>query len=266
MVWGGVLDVPSDDFIYRHMYFHGTYEPLETLVVKALAARGSVWLDAGANIGVYSVLIGLSVGPTGRVYAFEPNPECARLIRHNSELNGLTNVTVIEAALTDRMCRSTLWVPTDAHTDGGRLGRASLLHHRDTIDREIGVDILGISFDEWLSIYGQPPPEYVKIDIEGAELFAFRGMSQYLKTSPPKALLCELNQRPDCVARPKELVDYLAQFGYIPLLLRPSGLVRLVERANLHAIEDMNALFVHEDSYGLTDRVNDAMASAQSET
>src|SRR5207237_6618595 len=74
----------------------------EYFAFKRAAGAGSVALDVGANVGCYALLFGQWVGPTGKVFAFEPAPEAfAGLCRHIS-LNRLSGVVVpVQAAVSD---------------------------------------------------------------------------------------------------------------------------------------------------------------------
>src|SRR6516162_2030081 len=77
------LDVSTD------LIRHGRWEEWIERHVISSVSRGSVFVDAGANVGYYSVVVGRVVGPAGRVYAFEPNPSLYRLLRKNFFINGL---------------------------------------------------------------------------------------------------------------------------------------------------------------------------------
>src|SRR5688572_13621160 len=73
----------------------------ETRLFRELIRPGMVVVDVGANIGYFSLLASTLVGPTGRVYAFEPDPVNCALLRKNVRLNRVTNIEVIESALSD---------------------------------------------------------------------------------------------------------------------------------------------------------------------
>src|SRR5580765_7707639 len=92
--------VPSlADSIGFHLYIDGIYEPAEIAWVLARLEPGDVFVDVGANIGVFTVMAAKRVGPTGRVIAFEPSPSVIRYLEENVRLNELTNVTVCPLAL-----------------------------------------------------------------------------------------------------------------------------------------------------------------------
>lgn len=168
----------------------------ELVVQEELAARlapGDVVYDVGASIGFLTVICARLVGPTGRVIAFEPNPEGGRRLRHNVALNGFENVTVIEAAAGDHA--GTAWLagshamvwgtvvddPTDGYAG----------------DPQITVTTIDAAAAEL------PPPVLVKMDIEGAEGAALRGMSAVLREHRP-VILCEIH---DTFAEVREVLS-----------------------------------------------------------
>jgi len=83
--------------VWRFLWLHeGEYDN-----EKIHLRSGEVVSDIGACMGVFSVLAGLAVGETGRVYAFEPLEKYASVLKANITLNGLRNVTAVEKALGD---------------------------------------------------------------------------------------------------------------------------------------------------------------------
>lgn len=138
--------------------------------IRARLRKGAVFVDAGANIGVFTVLAGKIVGATGKVIAVEMIPETAERLRRHIALNNLPNISVIERALSDRSGeRITASIPP------GRFGQASIV--ADTRGTTVAVETT--TLDEVLSkIDG--PIALIKIDLEGAEAKAFAGASQTL--------------------------------------------------------------------------------------
>src|SRR6185369_10140974 len=78
------------------------YEPMETRLFKREIKPGQTVLDIGANIGYYTLIAAKLVGPTGKVYAFEPDPANFRLLKKNVEGNGHTNVVLVDCAVSDK--------------------------------------------------------------------------------------------------------------------------------------------------------------------
>lgn len=79
----------------------GVWEPFETALLRNLLAPGDVFLDAGANLGYYTVLASRLVGDEGQVLAFEPETANYALLVHNVCRNNCANVRLFNAALSD---------------------------------------------------------------------------------------------------------------------------------------------------------------------
>ena len=75
--------------VARHLFFYGTYEQVQTAVLLHVLREGQVVVDAGANIGYFSLLAAGRVGPKGRVVAFEPEPGNAALFRQIEKRYGV---------------------------------------------------------------------------------------------------------------------------------------------------------------------------------
>jgi FkbM family methyltransferase len=181
---------------------------VETAIIGELA-DGKVFYDVGANIGWYSLLAARVVGPGGRVLAFEPSLSNASLAQHNASVNRFANVTVVCAALTDEDGWLTF---LDKGNLQGRLDKddfeaqAEFRAKRD--QRVLGRSPVPVArLDSWLEQTGQPVPDVVKIEVEGAELGVLRGMARTIAASGP-TLVIELHRTSQAVA------DFLDAAGY----------------------------------------------------
>jgi FkbM family methyltransferase len=87
----------TDIYISEALRRDGVWEPFETALVQQFLKPGDSFLDAGANIGYFTVIAAACVGDTGKVYAFEPEPRNHALLQQNVELNGFTNRVVAAA-------------------------------------------------------------------------------------------------------------------------------------------------------------------------
>lgn len=150
---------------------HAPYEPYERRLLEGLVVPGTTVIDVGANIGLYTLLFARAVGKTGRVYAFEPEPENFRLLAHNLRTNGCTNVTIVPKAVAARTGVATLFLSVDNRGD-----------HRlfDPGDGRRSMPVPTVSLDEWFAGYNDPIA-LVKIDIQGAEIQALAGMGGLLE-------------------------------------------------------------------------------------
>jgi FkbM family methyltransferase len=163
----------------------GLYE-LDTLrLLRRLLKPGHHFVDCGANIGYFTIAAARCVGPGGRVDAFEPDPiNRARLEAHLAGNGAPVNVRVHAVALSDSPGQATLYHPTEASRNHGE---ASLFAPADTATTAYTVATARL--DEQLD----RPPNVIKMDIEGAELMALKGMGAFLRAAAPPMLVIEHN-------------------------------------------------------------------------
>jgi len=183
---------------------------VELAVQRALAdllGDGEVLFDVGANLGFFTVLGARLVGPSGRVVAFEPHPANVALLARNVELNGFANVTVVAKVVSDASGERLL--------GGSNTALASVLAAAG--EAPDAIQIPAVSIDDFVA--GGPAPNVVKLDVEGHEVQALRGMARTLALHRP-VIVCELHTEPERVAA--QLLDH----GYTVEPLAPPGDVR----------------------------------------
>ena len=163
-----------DQFVSPFIREHGLWEPYETELVRRSLKAGDRVLDAGANIGYFSVLAGAWVGQAGRVYAFEPAPENVQLLRRNIDVNGLADRgECVAAALSDQAGEGTL------HLSPENLGDHQLHAGGDERD-SVRVPLLQGS--HWFD-GRESGLDFVKIDVQGAEHEVVKGLLPLLQAS-----------------------------------------------------------------------------------
>jgi FkbM family methyltransferase len=181
---------------------------VEDSFLELLHPGDSVY-DLGANIGWYTLLAARHVGPAGRVIAFEPKVTNAAYIAWNAAANEFDNVSVVPAAVSDQdgwavfLDKGPLVSRLDKDDDDAQAQRRA--SRKQQTRRKIAVPVL--SLDTWIAQTEQAPPTVVKIDIEGAEIGALRGMSKTLRSAKP-ALVIEPHGTQHAVADVLDSLDY----------------------------------------------------------
>jgi FkbM family methyltransferase len=165
-------------------YWLGTYEPDLQSALRELVPAGACIFDVGANIGYVSLLLAKAAGENGRVFAFEALPSNVEQLRRNVALNRMeARVQVVSSAVT----QSSGPVHFLVHSSGG-MGKVAGSAGRD--DRyQSEVTVPGVSLDEFVFGQGNPPPQVVKMDIEGGEVLALPGMRRVLAEACPLMLM-----------------------------------------------------------------------------
>jgi FkbM family methyltransferase len=165
-------------------FWLGTYEPEMQSALGELIKPGMTIYDVGANIGYVTLMLAKHTGAQGKVYAFEALPDNVERLCRNVGLNGFTDrVNIYSGAVAAGAGDVKFYV----HSSGG-MGKAAGSAGRDEqYLREITVPC--ISLDEFVYAQGKPPPQAVKMDIEGGEVMALPGMRRVLAEARPLMLM-----------------------------------------------------------------------------
>ena len=161
------------------------YEKETTRLFRRLIRPGMVIIDVGAHVGYYTLIAAKQAGPTGKVYAFEPEPENHALLLKNIELNGYENVVAVKSAVSNHAGSTTLYLT------GLDNGRHSVYQH--DLPARGSVEVPTTTIDDFLEAQGWPEVNLVKVDVEGAELEVLAGMDRLLRESEGIRLILEFN-------------------------------------------------------------------------
>ena len=184
---GGSRAVFSIASALEYVALQNTYEArlIGSFVLPSLRSGDCFW-DVGANIGFYTVFAAQRVGPSGVVVAIEPEPRARLRLEANLALNSCSNVVVLDCALGCIEANGTLHADAEPAS-----GAHSLLQKTSLGTGAVAVRILpGYRL---LDLHQLRPPSIVKIDVEGAEEDAIRGLQPLLSAPTCRALLCEVH-------------------------------------------------------------------------
>jgi FkbM family methyltransferase len=175
------------DAIAREACFLGSYEPQETALVRAILRPGATFVDVGANWGYFTLLGAAAVGSTGRVVSLEPDPRLFARLRENVALNGLDRVECLEVAAGEAPGELVLEGYDEKQDNWGlsklSSGGASGQGPRFTVATR-PLDAL---------LEKTERVDLLKMDIEGAEDVALRGMRDGLARGTYRRVLLELH-------------------------------------------------------------------------
>ena len=161
-------------------YWLGTYEPELQAAIKNFVRPGDVAYDVGANIGYISLLFARAVGSSGRVFSFEALSDNQLRLEANLSLNpSLGVVRLVPQAVVDKPREVEFLV----HASGG-MGKATGSAGRQEQYQET-LKVLGTSLDNFVFAQDNPPPDIIKLDIEGGEVMAMPGMTRLLTEVRP---------------------------------------------------------------------------------
>ena len=182
-------------------YFEGGGEPEVQNALQQYLRPGMIFYDIGANIGFFSLLAARIVRQDGWVVAFEADPEIAARLREHVTRNDFRIISVEEKAVWSEP-GTVFFARTDPATSPDRgLGHVVATGAGDTIQ------INAVSLDKYVQT--APAPDFVKCDVEGAEVEVFRG-AQSLLTHKRPGILCEMHSD----ANRRLLLETFARFDY----------------------------------------------------
>jgi len=219
--WAGARLVPRDSLawvqvqkgpaqgLWLHLnprtgkpYFEGDGEAEVQVALQQHLRPGMTFYDIGANIGFFSLLAARLVGKEGRVVAFEADPEIAARLREHVARNEFGWIAVEEKAVWSES-RTVFFAQTDPATSPDRgLGHVVSSGTAETIP------VSAESLDDYTRT--QPAPDFLKCDVEGAEVEVFRGAQQLLKKKRP-GIICEMHSEEN----QRVLLEEFSRCGYI---------------------------------------------------
>lgn len=215
----------------------------ESLAMRKFVRAGDVVFDIGAHLGFYTLVLSQLTGNVGKVFAFEPNPELLPSLRKT--VASLSNVELFEIALSDRKDTLDLFVPEDA-------SMASLSDWTEGIAGNVHtVPCTMNRLDDLVKNGDLPVPQFIKCDVEGAELSVFRGGIETLDRFDAPVILFEVNAKAarsfgSDVREYFEFLESLKNPGYTFFDVSASGIYELrsrtIEYANVIAIPDHRLL------------------------
>ncbi|MBS1634556.1 MAG: FkbM family methyltransferase [Bacteroidetes bacterium] len=204
--------------VYKAVYsrFKRRQDAFEMSLLQRFIKPGDTVLDIGANIGFYTEFISGLVGPTGSVHAFEPEPGNFGHLR--KRVSGLINAHIHNKAVSDKTGIIKVYTSKQLNVD-------HRTYKPDEYDSEI--DIPAIAIDDYLA---GKPVQFIKMDIQGFELSAAKGMVHTL-ASPGLVMLSEfwpygMRKAGNSVL---EYFTLLKQAGFFVYLIKDNALQELKE-------------------------------------
>ncbi len=214
---------------YKYAQFYGKkrdikfrlIEEKEMFLLPEFVKPGDTVLDLGANFAYYTERLSRLVGNKGKVYAYEPIPFTFSVFKMLVKHFRLSNVTYYQKGVSNSTTTVKFTVPKmdigtlstgQAHISGRDdqylTNQNSKIAGEETFDCEV------VSLDEFYN--GELPGlSFIKIDIEGAELFALRGAQQIIQKYRP-VILIEIN--PEFLKgfglKDQDMLDFISQQGY----------------------------------------------------
>jgi len=221
----------------------GSYEKREFAVVEGLISSMDsefpVLIDIGGNVGFYS--IGLKkLHPRLRIHAFEPVPATADQFEANCRLNGCSDITLHRCGLSDRPGQATFYVHP----------QMSVAASQQNILEAEGMQEVSLPLVPLDDLAGElpGPVDFIKCDVEGAELFAFRGAQKLIARDRP-VVFSEMLRKWSAKFgyHPNDIIRFFSQLGYRCHALGEAGCHVLDEVTD--STPETNFIFLHKTAH-----------------
>lgn len=237
------LLVLANEDVGRAIHFGHSYESSETAYLRKIITPDTICLDVGANVGYFSMLMA-ALAYRGNVYAFDPLPLNAALLRASAELNDFKNIKIIESAVGASDGEVSLTQSTDSAYSSIRDTK------RKAVERIIRVPM--ITLDTFITNYSIQAVDVIKIDVEGAEGLVLNGSRALLSDAVrrPRVILMELVEEnlrsyDTCATA---IIDIMRSFSYTPFFISSAAELTPFRMEKLE--EFYNVLFLDPRSKG----------------
>ena len=209
LVWASIRSGPGKGLSLRLNprfemgYLEGDYEATVERVLLSNLRPGTVFYDVGAHIGVFSLIAARNIGIYGSVIAFEPDPSNVRRIDEHVSRNQLDRIRIIPKAV----CSSVGRVRFQRASFQSSMNRGTVIDHASAAE-DSTIEVESVTLDA--IALENPPPNLIKIDVEGAEASVLQGSEEIFRSAKP-VLVCEIHHEQASA----DVTRWLLERGYI---------------------------------------------------
>ena len=251
---GGGWWFACDDVVSRDLRLPVGFEAAEQKLLVAFLKPGMTVLDVGAHYGLYTLLASRKVGKKGRVIAFEPSAREMRMLERHIRINRCSNVRAEQFALGSREGVAELFLCLGRDTACNSLRPPAVSGPTERVQVPVR------TLDAYLESSRVDCVDFVKLDVEGAELDVLKGATGLLRRRPRPAMMCELYE---VRAGPwgylcSDVYDLLEARGYRWFSITPEG--RLIPCPRKQQFAE-NLFAVPEEKLALVEPFADADGS-----
>lgn len=226
------------EHIQQQLFWYGYYEKELRELLKKIVRPGDVFLDLGANIGYFSLLVANDF-PSAKIISFEPIKALFQNMNDNISLNNIKNISTINAAVGEINDEEDLFVSAPDN-----LGMSSFKQPENYSGKKEKVIV--VTIDDWFKTSGLSKIDIIKLDVEGSELAGLKGMKEVLQKQKP-VLIVEIN--PETLImfnlKPSDIYDYLRQFNFEGFLILENCRLKHLNPAEIS--QTANVLFIHNE-------------------
>lgn len=240
------INVNPSEHIQQQLFWYGYYEKELGDLIKKILRPGNVFLDIGANIGYFSLLAG-NHEPTAKIIAFEPVGSIFKKLEENISINTVQNIKAVNSGVGDKNEEREIYISAEDN-----LGMSSFQKPGSYSGKTEMISV--ITIDEWIKSTALSKIDLIKLDVEGNELAALKGMHKTLQNFKP-AVIVEIN--PETLFQfgltAADILNNLGQLNFRAFLVLKTG--RLQQINEYATDETNNVLFIHEETIKLYEQL-----------
>lgn len=234
---GLVCFINTKDLIGWKIFLFGEYESGTNKALAKYIKKDDIVIEAGANLGSETLLISRMVGEKGHIYGFEPNPYTYNRLSFNVAINQLKNANVYDLAIGEADKEISFNIYPKGFCNPGMSSK----YVETSITEKITVKQM--TLDSFVKANNVPRVDFIKMDIQGAEMDLLVGAASILAKYKPTIFTEALQEYNDV----KELYKILDGYGYTVSLIEENGLVPMT---NITEARDGNWLAVNKEKKG----------------
>ena len=218
----------------------GKYEQNETVVIDLLSSEARCIFDIGANIGYHSIRFA-KLNPRCFIHAFEPMTKSYSYLKQNIISNNVeSQVFAYNIGLSENGGNLDFFIPPTNETNASMANVSGVRNFKKVVKKTFALDF-------W-SLNNNQKPDFIKCDIEGAELLVFRGAMNMLIAHKPlifSELLRKWSKAYDY--HPNDMINFFNKLGYLCYGIGNSK-IRLVQNVTEDTVET-NYAFLHDEAH-----------------
>lgn len=232
------MQVNPSEHIQQQLFWYGHYEKELGDLIKKVVKPGDVFVDIGANIGYFS-LLSANYQPTAKIISIEPAKTVYEKLKENISVNNFKNIIAINSAVGEISEEKELFI-----SGSDNLGMSSFMQPENYSGKKEKVPV--IKLDDWFKTCELTKIDLVKLDVEGSELAALKGMKDILENYQP-LIIVEIN--PGTLSlfglEPTDIFTFLYQLNYKGFLISESNQLLNINYNNID--QTVNVLFSPKD-------------------
>ena len=201
------INLYKDSILSKYIY--EGFEEDETNYAVSILKDGDIFIDVGANIGLFTLFASEVVGEEGKVICFEPSPSTFLRLSENVNLNEFKNIDLRNIGLSDKKEELIFYVSEN----GNDAYNSFAPSQDDKLEKSIKVPVSTLDFE--LNDVDKSSIKLIKIDVEGWEKFVLNGGVDFLKNYNPIVMVEFTEENTFNAGYPVlEIFDIMQKFGY----------------------------------------------------